>query len=291
MDEQKKIIPVGTVIRGGDKTLEYIKRFLPAGIESVQIYFWGRIPEGIGPEWVEKLSAFCREQELELSAMALFSNPFEEGEPGAAAADGWPELLRLAEIAGVKIVSGFTGRVPGRPVEESIEPVTAFFSPLIEDCEKKGISLAFENCPMGGNWQSGSWNIAFCSEVWEILLNQKFKSGRVGIELDPSHCVGYAQPAVKLLKEWTDRILHVHGKDAVRLPGEDAVNGWLGPNPPYEERFPGEGSLDWREIFTRLNENGYSGTVDIEGYHGDFVSHKVEAENQKRAVEYLKRCR
>lgn len=277
MAEQENVISIGTVIKGGIKSLDYIDRFIPAGIESVQICFWNSIPSGIDEVWAGNLARGCMERKLKISALAFFADPFAGGEEAHDASEGWIKLLNLARAAGISLVTGFTGRVPGTAVAQSYEPVTRFFSPLLDTCEKYGIKLAFENCAMKGTRSSGAWNIAFLPEVWHELFDVRFNTDSLGLEFDPSHCIRAGLPTLHLLNKWEKHVFHVHGKDSAGIGEED--------------KFPGNGTLDWSEIFRILKSDCYSGSVDIEGYHDKFVSHDAEFENQKRCVRYLKNCR
>ena len=291
MGRQLEKIPVGTLLKAGPKTGQYLERFIEADIETVQLCFWYNIPEETDEKWMDNILVYCDKNRISVSALSLFADQFETHADFEKIKKDWKKLIRLAEHAGVQVISGFTGRVPGVDAGKSVEPVISFFTPIVDECEKRKIGLAFENCPMGGNWQSGNWNIAFCPEIWDTILNNKLVSEYIGLEFDPSHCIGYEQPAMKLLADWQSRIFHVHGKDAVLTSPEENPNGWLGPDAPYIEKFPGEGSLDWKAVFKILYSAGYESSVDIEGYHEKFISHEHEIDSQKRAVKYLKECR
>jgi hypothetical protein len=56
---------------------------------------------------------------------------------------------------GCDIVSGFAGRIPGRPVPESYGRFGEVFRPLARRAEDRGVRLAFENCEKRGTWESG----------------------------------------------------------------------------------------------------------------------------------------
>lgn len=284
-------IKTGTMIRVGKNTAASIERFLSTGIETVQFFFWGTIPAEISSAWADEIRAVCDKNDLAISALSLFADPFYGNGERSSVEKDWNRLIELAERSGVSLITGFTGRVPGKTADESVNAVADFFSPVIEKIHAKGMALAFENCPMGGSWHNGGWNIAFCPSVWEMLFKDKFKSASVGLEFDPSHCIGYNQPVLELLNSWMPFIKHVHAKDAVPLSPLKYADGWLGSRLPYEERFPGEGSVDWVRVYDILYREGYEGSVDIEGYHSKFISHELEVENQKRCFNYLTACR
>jgi sugar phosphate isomerase/epimerase len=272
------VIHLGTMIRGSDKTLGSIDRFIPIGIESVEIIFWESIPESINHSWMEEIAVKCRESGIKISSLELFTNPLKNSEMYIKAKADWNTLLDFADQFDVPVVSGFTGRIPGTALEASYQSVKDFYSPIVDSCQAKGLKLAFENCPMEGDRFSGDWNIAFLPEVWEILFNDFFPGGAVGLEFDPGHCVQLGLPVLELMKQWMPRIYHIHGKDAHE-------KGFL------DFCFPGEGSTDWHKLFSIIQSEDYRGTVDLEGYHGKFVSHEHELEKQKKSLNYLKECR
>lgn len=266
---------IGTMIRGGVKTISYLERFIPIGIESVQLFFWDRVPDDVDESWLESVAGICRNSDISISSLGFFANPFRGEEEFSSANDGWNRLLKLAGNEEIPIVSGFTGRVPGLAVDESLEPVKSFFTPLLETAQDLGVKLAFENCSMDGNWSSGDWNIAFSPEAWNILFNDLFNTDSVGLEFDPSHCPALNQNALALAKEWLPKIIHTHGKDA-------------SPADAHEFCFPGKGVFQWPAFVSLLENSGYSGTLDLEGYHGAFTSHEDEVERQAMSLSYLK---
>ena len=277
-DRGTGLIPLGTMIRGNEKTFTALGRFMPLGIESVQIFFWDTLPEEMDGTWMEAVVRACRNGGVNLSSLALFANPLRDEASRERAAADWNRLIGWAAEFAIPVVSGFTGRIPDRPATESCEPIRKFFSPLLDQCLARGLRLAFENCPMEGDEASGDWNIAFAPEYWRILFDDLLPSPSAGLEFDPAHAVRLGQPVLDLAEEWAPRIFHVHGKDAA------------GPGAP-DFCFPGEGVTAWERLLGVLHRRGYSGAIDLEGYHGPFESHQREVERQQASLDYLDRCR
>lgn len=272
------MIPLGTMIRGNEKTFTSLGRFLPLGIESVQIFFWDILPEELDGPWMEAVTRACRSEGVVISSLALFANPLRDDSSRHRAEADWEKLIGWASEFDIPLVSGFTGRIPDRPVTDSYEPIREFFSPLLEKCLARGLRLAFENCPMEGNDSAGDWNIAYAPEHWRVLFEDLLPSSSAGLEFDPAHAVRLGQPILSLIEDWAPRIFHVHGKDAA------------GPGAP-DFCFPGEGATDWEDLLAILIRSGYTGTVDLEGYHGSFEGHQKEVERQRASLAYLDRCR
>ncbi|MDC7233750.1 MAG: sugar phosphate isomerase/epimerase [Spirochaetales bacterium] len=277
MAADKSLIPLGTMIRGGEKTRRSLERFIPIGIESVQIFFWEVLPETADLSWMEETAAVCRQKGILISALGLYANPLRDLEHRDKAAADWTLLLDFASRFDIPVVSGFTGRIPGTPLEKSYEGVRDFFTPITEACLAKNLKLAFENCSMEGDQSQGDWNIAFLPEVWELLLNDYFPDRNIGLEYEPGHLVRLGIPASEPVRQWKHRIHHIHGKDAPALFADEFC-------------FPGEGVSDWPNLLEELKSIQYQGTLDLEGYHGQFVSHEQEKERQVRSLDYLRTC-
>lgn len=64
---------------------------------------------------------------------------------------GWETLIDHAQLFGTDIVSGFTGRLRGQPIDASLPRFKAVFEPLARRAAGHDVRLAFENCRMEGN--------------------------------------------------------------------------------------------------------------------------------------------
>ena len=73
---------------------------------------------------------------------------------------GWETLIDNAHLFGTDMVSGFTGRIRGKPLTDSLPRFSEVWGELARRAADKGVSIAFENCAMDGNWATGDWNIA-----------------------------------------------------------------------------------------------------------------------------------
>jgi sugar phosphate isomerase/epimerase len=56
-------------------------------------------------------------------------------------------------------------------------------------------------------------------------------------------------------------------------------------------RTPGFGDTDWTRVISELRLAGYSGTIDIEGWHDPVYRDALEMTGQVRALDYLKQSR
>ena len=148
-----------------------------------------------------------------ISALGIYGNPLE-GDPAAQETiRGWEQLHRSRALFGTDLVCGFAGRLRGKPVPESLPRFKAVFGELVRRAADQGVRLAFENCWMGGTWQSGDWNIALSPDAWELMFDA-LPAAHLGLEWEPCHQLCELIDPLPQLRTWVPKIFHVHGKDA-----------------------------------------------------------------------------
>jgi sugar phosphate isomerase/epimerase len=55
--------------------------------------------------------------------------------------------------------------------------------------------------------------------------------------------------------------------------------------------MPGFGDCNWADIISELRWGGFTGSIDIEGYHDPVYRGELEMTGQVHALTYLKYCR
>ncbi|MCW1404294.1 sugar phosphate isomerase/epimerase [Novosphingobium sp. MW5] len=103
---------------------------------------------------------------------------------------GWKDCIDNAHHFGATCVAGFTGRLRGRPIEDSLPRYREVWSELARRAADRGVRIAFENCAMDGNWQTGDWNIAHNPDAWELMFNETLDDN-LGLEWEPCHQLVY----------------------------------------------------------------------------------------------------
>jgi len=289
-DTPEKSVRIGTLVNGGKGTASYIAQILPHGFESFSITFWQKI----GDVDLRKLAAEVKEvigdADVKISSVCIFGNPLEETPTDLETRQGWATLIDHAHLFGADIVAGFTGRLRGKPLPDSMPKFKEVFGPLARRAADKGVRLAFENCPMGGNWQTGDWNIAHAPAAWEMMFDA-VPADNIGLEWEPCHQMCNLIDPMAQLRKWLKRIVHLHGKcctirwDVIR---EHGING---PVPWAFHRTPGFGDCNWTDIITELRLGGFKGSIDIEGWHDPVYRGELEMTGQVHGLNYLKRCR
>lgn len=297
-------IRIGTLVGAGMKSPEYIRQILPHGFESFSLTFW-QTTKGI--EWkklADEVKGVLAGSGAVISSLAVFGNPLETEAKDKETLQGWKEAIDHAQEFGCDIVAGFTGRLRHRPINESIPRFKQVFTPLARRAKNKGVRLAFENCDMGGSWQTGDWNIAHNPVAWEMMF-QAVPFDNLGLEWEPCHQMVNLIDPMPQLREWVEKIFHLHGKDAtiywdrVRKYGvrtsvhEDIArkSGSQGTKPFAYHRTPGFGDSNWTAIISELRMAGFKGSIDIEGWHDPVMKGELEMSGQVAALKHLQQCR
>jgi sugar phosphate isomerase/epimerase len=154
----------------------------------------------------------------------------------------------------------------------------------------RGIRIAFENCAMDGNWAGGDWNIAHNPDAWELMFDN-VQADNLGLEWEPCHQLVYLIDPAPQVRKWARKIFHVHGKDATIRWDVIREHGIFGKVPFVQMRTPGFGDTDWVRVISELRLAGYSGAIDIEGWHDPVYRDALEMTGQVHALNYLKKCR
>ncbi len=283
-------IRIGTLVNKGEKNPEYIRQIVGHGFESFSITFW----KTLGGVDLVKLADGVREAldgtGAVISSIGVFGNPLETGEEDVKSLRDWETLIDHAHLFGTDLVCGFTGRVRGKSIDESIPRFKEVFGELGQRAADKGVRIAFENCDMGGTWKSGDWNIAHNPDAWKLMFDA-VPLDNLGLEWEPCHQMVSLIDPIPQLREWAPKVFHVHGKDATVLWDVVRKHGVHGKKPFAFHRTPGFGDSNWTDIITILRQNGYKGTIDIEGWHDPVYKGDLEMTGQVRGLNYLKECR
>ncbi|WP_159591129.1 sugar phosphate isomerase/epimerase family protein [Chelativorans xinjiangense] len=291
MSDPAKTIRIGTMIKGNRaRADETIAAIADHGFESFQPFFW-QTTEG---QDLAELGRRCREaigdRDITISTIGMFGNPLEERPLDRETLEGWIKCIDNAHHFGATCVAGFTGRIRNMPIEDSLPRYRQVWSELARRAADKGVKIAFENCAMDGNWQTGDWNIAHNPDAWELIFNET-PDEHIGLEWEPCHQMIYLIDPLPQIRKWAHKFFHIHGKDATIRRDVIREHGIFGKHPFVFMRTPGFGDSNWTDIISELRLAGWSGSIDIEGWHDPVYRDALEMTGQMRALEYLKRCR
>ncbi len=282
-------IRIGTLVNGNANAAGYIRQILPHGFESFSLTFWQTIDVDIKKVAAEVKEALGGSGAV-ISSISMFGNPLEKGELDVKTLKGWRTLIDNAHLFGTDIVTGFTGRLRGKSIPDSMPRYAEVYGPLGSRAKDKGVRLAFENCCMGGSWEAGDWNIAHTPDAWELMFNA-IPSENIGLQWEPCHQMVKLIDPMPQLRKWGKKMFHIHGKDATVYWDVVREHGVKGPVPFAHHRTPGFGDSNWTDILSGLRLAGFKGSIDIEGWHDPVYRGDMEMTGQVHGLNYLKKCR
>lgn len=297
-------IRIGTLVSAGMKSPDYISQILQHGFESFSLTFW-QTCEGVNfKKLAREVNDVLGDSGAVISSLCVFGNPLQSEPKDKATLKGLRQCIDNAHLFGCDIVGGFTGRVRGKRIDESMKAFKRVWGPLAKRAGDKGVRIAFENCDMGGTWRSGDWNIAHNPTAWEMMFDA-VPSDNLGLEWEPCHQMVSLMDPMPQLREWAHKVFHVHGKDATvhwdvvrkygvhsSMHGDIALPGVVQAVPPFAyHRTPGFGDSNWADIISTLRQAGFRGSIDIEGWHDPVMKRDLEMTGQVRGLQYLKACR
>ncbi len=283
-------IRIGTLVSGGAGTASYIRQILPHGFESFSITFWQTLGATDLKKLAEEVKAEIGDRDVVISSLGIYGNPLEGRPIDSETIKGWEACIDHAHLFGASIVAGFTGRLIGKSIPDSLPKFKQVFSELAKRAEDKGVQIAFENCDMDGTWASGDWNIAHNPTAWEMMFNE-VPSDALGLQWEPCHQMVSLIDPIPQLRKWVNKVYHVHGKDATIHWDTVREYGVHGPKKFAYHRTPGFGDTNWTDVISELRWGGFQGCIDIEGWHDPVDRDELEMTGQVRGLNYLKECR
>jgi sugar phosphate isomerase/epimerase len=178
---------------------------------------------------------------------------------------------RAAQNLGIDVVNGFTGSsiwhmfysfppVSAETIDEGFKYFAKMWNPILDVFDECGVKFALEVHPT---------EIAFDIVTAERAIDAIGGRKTFGFNFDPSHLQWQMMDPAQFIYEFSDRIYHVHMKDAaVQLNGKSGIlashldfghkdRGW-------DFRSLGHGDVDFEEIIRALNHIKYEGPLSIE---------------------------
>ncbi|MBS1704725.1 MAG: sugar phosphate isomerase/epimerase [Armatimonadetes bacterium] len=281
---QHQDLRIGT-LAGLSGAPDYLRQVLPHGFESFELTMWQYLGDINLEETAKAVKDVIGDKAI-ISSLGIYGNPLTDEKT----AEDWKKVIRGVKHFGASIVCGFAGAQEDRPVDENMPRFKEVFGEIAKVAEGEGVKIAFENCDMGGSWNRPAWNIAHSPRAWDMMFNE-VPGDTLGLEWEPCHqMVSFVDPIANLRK-YVKRVYHVHGKDAT--VDKDMVRE-LGTRSGVNvvwHRTPGFGDTNWHDVITILRREGYTGTIDIEGWHDPVYRDDLEMTGQVYALNYLKACR
>ena len=178
---------------------------------------------------------------------------------------------RAARNLGCYVVNGFMGSpiwkfwysfppTSEEMVEQGFKKIKELWTPILDEFDHWAVKFALEVHPT---------EIAFDFYTAKKLLELFDYRPTLGFNFDPSHLLWQGMVPHLFIREFPDRIFHVHMKDvAVTLDGKASL---IGSHLPFGDlrrgwnfRSLGHGDVDFESIIRELNAIGYSGPLSVE---------------------------
>jgi sugar phosphate isomerase/epimerase len=224
------------------------------------------------------------QKKISVSGLGYYPNPLH---PDKTKADFYIDHIKKVIDAAVKldlgIVNTFIGADPSKHDDDNFEKFREIWPSIVQYAEQKNIKIGIENCPMfftRDEWPSGN-NLAHSPALWRRIF-EAIPSKHFGLNYDPSHLIWQMMDYTKPIFEFSDRIFHVHLKDA-RILWEKIGDAGILTTPLnlHTPKIPGLGDIDWGKFFSALYEAGYNGPACIEVEDKSFEG---SLENRKTAL-------
>ncbi|MEM6363487.1 MAG: sugar phosphate isomerase/epimerase family protein [Planctomycetota bacterium] len=241
---------------------------------------------------VTQIQSLQKDTGIQISALGFYPNALSPDPSEATAAVAHiHKVIEASAQLGIRRMTTFIGRDFTASVEDNWSKFLSTWRPIIADAESAGVRVGIENCPMlfGNDEWPGGKNLAYCPAIWRRMFDD-IPSDHFGLNYDPSHLVWMQMDTIAPIREFADRLIHVHAKD-VRLD-VDQLNqyGVLShPELYHTPKLPGLGDVDWGAFFSTLGDVGYRGPVCVEVEDRIYEStHESRVQSLQQSAAYLR---
>lgn len=216
---------------------------------------------------VDRIGQLQEKHGVSISSLGYYPNPLTpDADEAAASIEQIRSVISAAQRLGVGRMTSFVGRDPAKSVDDNWPRFLEVWKPIIQHAEHCDVRVGIENCPMfftADEWPGGK-NLAHSPAIWERMFSD-IPSEHFGLNYDPSHMIFQQMDYLAPMREFSDRLFHVHAKD-VRVDRHrlDRVGILAHPNDYHTPKLPGMGGVDWGAFFSVLTDTGYRGPVCVE---------------------------
>lgn len=221
----------------------------------------------LNPAGVRRVRGLQEQYGVRVSALGYYPNVLSgDARADAAGLDHYRRLIAAAAELDIGCVTGFVGRDRMRTIEAQWGDFLAAWRPLVAFAKTHDVRLAIENCPMkfgADEWPGGN-NLAVSPAVWERMWSE-IPDAHWGLNYDPSHLALMHMDYTLPLRDYPQRLLHVHAKDIrIDRAALDRHGVFAHPKHWHTPKLPGLGDVRWDRFFSYLTETGYDGAVCVE---------------------------
>jgi len=231
-----------------------------AGVTHIEV-------AGLSKAQAHDIRDLCSSYGVNISALGYYPNPLDPDQAASRkAVDHFKKVILAAEKLGLQNANTFVGRDWTKTVDENWPRFLKVWKPIIAFAEDHGVKVGIENCPMyftRDEWPGGK-NLATSPVIWRRMFND-ILSKNFGLNYDPSHFVLQQMDPLSPLREFKNKLFHLHAKDMTVHPQRlNEVGSFTFPKEWHTPRIPGFGDIDWAQFMARLYEIKYDGALCIE---------------------------
>ena len=222
---------------------------------------------------VQGIDVICEEIKrtgLELCTLVCYPDlTHPDAEQRAREIEQMKADVRLAAGLGARFVRVTAGqRHPGLDRAQGIRWVVEGFRRGLDEAEKLGITLAYENHTKGAPWQY--WDFSQPAEIFLEILNALAETP-LGVCFDTANPLVISEDSIALLEAVKERVVIVHAFD-IRAIGA------------FEPVCVGTGVAPIKQVFSILKANGFDGWVCVE------EASRTGREGFEKSVSFVRRA-
>ena len=166
----------------------------------------------------------------------------EKGEIVPSALQDDKNLIDAAEIIGCPVYNVGVNYVDSMSFYDNCQNAISYLSILLDYARDKGVKIATYNC----DWS----NFVYDDKAWSVVHSAL---PELGIKYDASHCINRGGDYLKELRDWGDRVYHVHIKGILHID-----------NDGYDDPPAGLDMINWGGLMDVLYTKDYDGMLSIE---------------------------
>lgn len=237
----------------------------------------------------DRIRQLAEKHKVAISGLGYYPNPLHpDPEHRRLVIDHLRKVITAARLLNINLVNTFIGRDQHKTVDDNWPMLREVWRPIVQHAEANGVKIAIENCPMlfsRDEWPGGV-NLATTPAIWRRLFQEL--GDNVGLNFDPSHLIWLHVDYVRALREFGNRLFHVHAKDT-RIDADELYNQGIMGLRWHTPKLPGLGDVDWGKFFSVLTDTGYRGPVCIEvedrAFEGALADRQRSLRQSKRYLE------
>lgn len=218
--------------------------------EGLEFNYWKTF-EDLTAKTVTEMRTILDKHGMDASALGLWgwNHISPDTEERAVSLEHLNRAIEFAKILDTNILITGGGQIPGGSLEDNVAEFVKVFPPFVEKAQDAGLKMALY--AVHGN--SFFDSIEAYERVWEHIPD-------VGIKLDPANIMHHGDAYLPILRDYGDRVFHVHIKEHLYMDGE-----------LVSQPAAGMGDIQWGKVMAFLYEHNYDGYLSIEP-HGPIWS-------------------